>query len=33
MADLVREVLTNNIHSRDEIKRRIKDWKADYLRC
>jgi hypothetical protein len=33
MADLVREVLTNNLHNRDEIKRRVKDWKADDLRC
>ncbi len=33
MADLMREVLTNNIQSRDEIKRRIKNWKPDYLRC
>ena len=32
MADLVREVLTNQIHSRDEIKRRIRDWQADDLR-
>jgi hypothetical protein len=33
MADLVREVLTNNIRNRDDIKRRIKDWTPDYLRC
>jgi hypothetical protein len=33
MADLIREVLTNNLHNRDEIKRRVKDWKADNLRC
>ena len=33
MADLVREVLTNNLHNRDEIKRRVKDWKPDHLRC
>ncbi|HEV8118303.1 MAG TPA: DUF6526 family protein [Thermoanaerobaculia bacterium] len=33
MADLIREVLTNNLHNRDEIKRRVKDWKADDLRC
>ena len=32
MADLMREVLTNNITSRDEIKRRIKNWTPDYLR-
>ena len=33
MADLVHEVLTNNIHSRDDIKRRIKTWVPDHLRC
>ena len=33
MADLMREVLTNGIHNRDEIKRRIKDWQADHWRC
>ncbi|HKA37649.1 MAG TPA: DUF6526 family protein [Thermoanaerobaculia bacterium] len=33
MADLIREVLTNNLHNRDEIKRRVKDWQADNLRC
>jgi hypothetical protein len=33
MADLMREVLTNNIRNRDEIKRRIKNWMPDYLRC
>jgi hypothetical protein len=33
MADLVREVLTNGIHNRDEIKRRVKDWQGDYWRC
>jgi hypothetical protein len=33
MADLMREVLTNNIRNRDEIKRRIKNWTPDYLRC
>jgi len=33
MPDLVREVLTNNIGNRDEIKRRVKDWTGDYLRC
>ncbi|HKF43418.1 MAG TPA: DUF6526 family protein [Thermoanaerobaculia bacterium] len=33
MADLVREVLTNNLHNRDDIKRRVKNWKADDLRC
>lgn len=33
MADLVREVLTNNIENRDEIKKRIKNWQADHFRC
>jgi len=33
MADLVRETLTNQIRNRDEIKKRIKDWQADYFRC
>ena len=33
MPDLVREVLTNDIHDRDVIKRKIKDWQGDYLRC
>ena len=33
MPDLMREVLTNNIRNRDEIKRRIKNWVPDYLRC
>jgi len=33
MPDLLREVLTNNIGNRDEIKRRIKNWVPDYLRC
>jgi len=33
MADLMREVLTNNLTNRDEIKRRIKNWVPDYLRC
>jgi hypothetical protein len=33
MPDLMREVLTNNIRNRDEIKRRIKTWTPDYLRC
>ena len=33
MPDLMREVLTNNIGNRDEIKRRIKNWVPDYLRC
>jgi hypothetical protein len=33
MPDLMREILTNDIRSRDEIKRRIKTWVPDYLRC
>lgn len=33
MPDLMREVLTNRIENRDEIKKRIKGWKADYFRC
>ncbi len=33
IADLMREVLTNNLLNRDEIKRRIKNWTPDYLRC
>jgi hypothetical protein len=33
MSDLVREVLTNNIHDRDTIKKKIKNWQGDYLRC
>jgi hypothetical protein len=33
MADLVREGLTNKIDNRDEIKKRVKDWQADNLRC
>jgi uncharacterized protein DUF6526 len=33
LPDLVREVLTNDIHNRDVIKKKIKDWQGDYLRC
>jgi hypothetical protein len=33
MAELVREVLTNNIQEREIIKRKVKDWQADHLRC
>jgi uncharacterized protein DUF6526 len=33
MADLVREVLTNNIRGREEIKRRVKSWIPDHLRA
>jgi hypothetical protein len=32
MADLVREVLANDIHNREAIKKRIKDWQPDHLR-
>lgn len=33
MPDLMREVLTNKVRSRDEIKRRIRDWQRDDCRC
>ncbi len=33
LPDLVREVLTNGVHSRDEIKRRIKKWEPDHWRA
>jgi hypothetical protein len=33
MADLVRDVLTNDIKDREAIKKKIKDWQGDYLRC
>jgi Family of unknown function (DUF6526) len=33
MPDLMREVLTNNIRNRDEIKRRVRNWVPDTLRC
>jgi hypothetical protein len=33
MAELVREVLTNNIQEREVIKRKVRDWQADHLRC
>jgi hypothetical protein len=33
LPDLVREVLTNRIQNRDEIKRRIRSWEADNLRA
>jgi hypothetical protein len=33
MADLVREVLTNKIDNKDEIKKRIKKWEADDFRA
>jgi hypothetical protein len=32
LPDLVREVLTNDMHNRDDIKRRIKKWEADFWR-
>jgi Family of unknown function (DUF6526) len=33
MADLVRDVLTNGIRDRETIKKKVKDWQGDYLRC
>jgi len=33
MPDLVREVLTNNIQEREVIKKKVRDWQADHLRC
>ena len=33
MADLVREVLTNKIVNRDDIKKRIKKWEPDNFRA
>ncbi len=33
LPELVREVLTNDIRDRDVIKRKIRDWQADHLRC
>jgi len=33
MPDLMREVLTNDIRNRDEIKRRVRNWVPDSLRC
>ena len=32
MADLVRDVLTNNIADRETIKKKVKDWQGDFLR-
>jgi hypothetical protein len=32
VADLVRAVFAENLTRRDEIKRRVRDWRADYLR-
>ncbi len=33
LPELVREVLTNNIQEREVIKRKVRDWQADHLRC
>jgi hypothetical protein len=33
LPDLVRDVLSSNIQDRDVIKRKIRDWQADRLRC
>jgi len=33
LPDLMREVLTNGIHNRDDIKRRVKKWEADHWRA
>jgi hypothetical protein len=33
LPDLVREVLSSNIQDRDVIKRKIRDWQGDHLRC
>ncbi len=33
LPDLVREVLDQGIGDREEIKKKIKDWKADHFRC
>jgi hypothetical protein len=33
LPDLVREALSSNIQDRDVIKRKIRDWQADRLRC
>ena len=33
LPDLMREVLTNAIHNRDDIKRRVKNWEGDYWRA
>jgi uncharacterized protein DUF6526 len=33
LPDLVREVLTNDIREREVIKRKVRDWQADHLRC
>jgi len=33
LPELVRQVLEEGLRSRAEIKKRIKDWQPDYLRC
>jgi len=33
LTELVRAVLSERIHDRREIKRRIRDWRPDYDRC
>lgn len=33
LPDLVREVLSANIQDRDVIKRKVRNWQADHLRC
>jgi hypothetical protein len=33
MADLVRDVQTNDIRDREAIKKKVKDWQGDYLRA
>lgn len=33
MADLVRDVRTNDIKDRETIKKKVKDWQGDYLRA
>ena len=33
MTDLVREVLDKKIRDQKEIKKKVKDWQADHLRC
>ena len=33
LPDLVRETLTNGIEERETIKRKVRDWQADHLRC
>jgi hypothetical protein len=33
MADLIREVLAGKLASRNEIKKKIRNWQGDYLRA